>query len=184
MKNKMINVFFGIVSWSVWAVMLCVVFFSFFLLLTGMNREPVFTLNTAEMVKAFEDDEALLQKGKGGENWYVLSLDMEVSASPLSPFTYTADTFELKAPGDILASCDHFAVVDAPLSYSKAAPDSYTLTLYINCSDETLLKNRINELGFGIRGLVGHLGFISNTFYVNLPGFYLFDFPEVPVNFN
>ena len=184
MKNKMVNGFFGVVSWGVWAFMIFIMVFSVVLLFTGMNKAPVFTLNSAELVKAEKDDETLLQKGKSGEDWYILTLNMEVSAAVHSPFTYTADTFELKATADILAQCDNFTVIDEALTYSKAAPDSYVLSLYINCPDETLLESRINDFGFGIRGLIGHLGFIKNPFYVNLPGFYLSEFPETQVGFN
>ncbi|MCH5198406.1 MAG: hypothetical protein J1E34_05815 [Oscillospiraceae bacterium] len=185
MRDKIVNGFFGSISWAVWAVMIIIVFFSFFLLFTGMNRAPAFVLNSAELVKVDENNENLLQNGKSGENWYALSLDMDISAADLSPFTYTADTFELKAPGDIMAQFESFTVIDEALTFSKASPDSFVLTLYINLPEgEQVLLSRASELGFGIRGLVGHLGFIKNPFAVNLPGFYLSDFPEVSVSFS
>lgn len=185
MKHKFSNGFFGVVSWGVWAVMIFLIFFSVVLLFTGMYKAPVFTLNSAEILKAPADDEILLQNGKSGEDWYILRLDMEVSASKLSPFTYTATGFELKAPKDLKAACDNFAFLDDSLTYSKASPDSFVLTLYINCPDsEQTLLDRASEIGFGIRGLQGHLGFIKNTIDFNMPGFYLSDFPDISVSFN
>jgi|GEM_PF-2568012 len=185
MKDKLANIFFGTVSWAVWAVMIFIIFFSFFLLLTGMNRAPVFSLDSASVSKVEADDELLLQNGKEGENWYVFRLDMGVTSSLFSPFTYTAESFELKAPDDIAGNYDNFTVLDETLEYSKASPDSFTLTLYLNYPEgEEALLERAPELGFGMRGLVGKMGFISKKFKVNLPGFYLSDFSDVWVDFD
>lgn len=176
MKEKPINIFFGAVSWIIWAATISVIVFAVVLLATGMEKPPVFTLNDARLSAVAADDAALAENGKTGDDWLLLELDMTVAGAKYSPFSYTAETFALKAPAD-LKDGEWFVTVDAPLSYSKIAPDDYTLRLYIRSpGGEAALMQRITELGFGLRGLDGHFTFIKYPFRNNLPGFYLSEF--------
>lgn len=181
MKDKFVSVFFGTVSLCIWAATICLILFCVVLLLTGMERRPVFRLNEASLQAVSAEDPVLAQNGRSGDNWYRLELDMNVAASNLSPFSYTAETFVLKAPRETAAGHNWFVVLDEPLLYSKASPDDYRLDLYIQYPEgEEALAADAAEFGFGIRRLMGHYGFITYDFVINMPGFYLSDF-SVPI---
>ncbi|MBQ7637356.1 MAG: hypothetical protein IJS90_00470 [Clostridia bacterium] len=186
MKDKITNVFFGTVAWAVWATVIIALFVSFYLLFTGMNKAPVFTVNSAQVLKAASSDSALAENGKSGDDWYKLVIGLEVAASNTSPYSYTAESFELTAPDDITTGYDCFTVLSEPVSYSKAVPGVCELTLYINCPEgEQFILSRAQEFGFNLKGLVGKLGLIKKTFKKDPPGFKLSDFPDVfaePVN--
>ena len=181
MKEKFVSVFFGTVSVCVWAATIGLILFCLVLLFTGMERQPVYSLSEASLQPVSAEDPALTENGRSGENWYRLQLDMEVAASDFSPFSYTASTFVLKAPREIAASHNWFVLLDAPLLYSRAAPDSYVLNLYIQYPEGSeALAADAQSFGFGVRNLVGHYGFLTYDFVINMPGFYLSDF-EVPI---
>ncbi len=177
MKDKPVTVFFGIISWAIWAATIAVIVFAVVLLITGMEKDPEFTLNAAAVQKVDAADPVLAENGKTGDDWYRLHLDMQVAAAKYSPFSYTAETFALRAPDDIAGQAEWFVVLDAPLDFSKIAPDAYTLDLYIRSpGGAQALADQAQRFDFGLRGYVGHFTFINYPFYVGLPGFALSDF--------
>ncbi|MBQ6023448.1 MAG: hypothetical protein IJL25_11025 [Clostridia bacterium] len=181
MKDKPVTVFFSAVSLIIWAATISVIVFAVVLLCTGMEKDPVFTLNSAAVQKVDAADPVLAENGKSGEDWCVLRMEMTVSADKYSPFSYTAETFALREPAATAKGAEWFTAVDEPLSYSKIEPDDYTLNLYIRAPQGAeALAEEARSFGFGMRGLVGHFTFIRYPFNWGLPGFTLSQF-SVPV---
>ena len=181
MKDKPVTVFFSAVSLIIWAATISVIVFAVVLLCTGMEKDPVFTMNSAAVQKVDAADPMLAENGKSGEDWYVLRMEMTVAADKYSPFSYTAETFALREPNVTAKTAEWFAVVDEPLSYSKIEPDDYTLCLYIRAPQGAeALAAEAQSYGFGMRELVGHFTFIRYPFNWGLPGFTLSQF-SVPV---
>ena len=184
MKDKPVTVFFSAVSLIIWAATIAVIVFAVVLLCTGMEKDPVFTMNSAAVQKVDAADPVLAENGKSGDDWYVLRMDMTVAADKYSPFSYTAETFALREPAAAANGTEWFTVVDAPLSYSKIAPDDYVLYLYIRAPQGAeALAEEARSFSFGMRGLVGHFTVIRYPFNWGLPGFTLSQF-NVPVTVN
>ncbi len=169
MKDKIVPVLFGIISAAVWAATIALIVFSVVLLATGMEKTPEFTLESAVLSKEAPEDVR-----SGGENWYRLTLNMRVASAKYSPYAYSAQNVRLRggAPGtDVIR-----VALDEPLRFSKAEPDSFTLTLYVR-SDETpeKLAGRLSELEFSLDDYKGHVAFFDVPFAI-YPDFSLSDF--------
>lgn len=176
MKDKFISVFFSVVSWAIWAATISVIVFALVVLFTGMEKPPEFTVRDARLAPVSAQDPALAAQGSR-DGWYLLELDMTVSAARYSPFDYTAEGIALNAPADLVAAGDCFVALDAPLEYSKIAPDDYTLRVYLRSpAGAEALSARLPELSFGLKGLTGHFTFINYKIKSGQPGFSLADF--------
>ena len=175
MKGKIVSVLFHIISWSVWAAVIAAIVYAVVLLCTGMEKPPVFTLNAAEVQQVAADDAVLAENGKSGDDWVRVSLDMTVAANKYSPFSYTAASF---APAEPLpfAAQDCFVTVDAPLSYSKIAPDDYVLSLYVRPASPAAVLQALPSLRFSMHDLTGYFVFMKFPFIYGSPSFTLSEF--------
>ncbi len=178
MKDKFVSVFFSAVSLTIWAATISVIVFALVLLCTGMKKPPQFTLNETALEAVDPGDEILAQNEKSGDGWFCLTLHMTVSAAKHSPFSYKAEGFTLEAPADLVEGDEWFTLLDAPLDYSKIAPDDFVLRLYIRAPEgEAALRERLPELSFAMQGLTGYFTFIRCPIKPQIYGFALSDFP-------
>ena len=178
MKQKIISFFFNSVSLVVWAVTIAVVVFALVVLCTGMNKPPVFTRTYANIDKA--SPEVIAENGREGEDWYAVEICVRAAASPWSPFTYTADGFEVGSAAGMPEGA--FLTVDAPeISFSKAHPQEITLRYYVQYPDgPEALAEAAEGLAFRFTGYTGHFVFLKFPFRGSLPGFSVSQF-EAPV---
>lgn len=172
MKEKLVSFFFNSVSIIVWAVTIVVVFTALFMLCTGMEKAPVFTLESADLSPA--DAAALAENGREGEDWYALTLTMRVAASDRSPFTYTADGFSLAS--ETLPE-EAFITVDPPVQeFSRAFPAAYVLTCYAHSPEGAeALALKLQSLSFRMDGCTGRFTFLKFPLRKVSPGFSLAD---------
>ena len=178
MKEKLVPVIFGIISAAVWAATIALIVFSVVLLATGMERDPEFRLNASALTKAAPEDEAYKNGTIEGENWYKLTLDIDVSSAKYSPYSYTADDLTLSAGG--FGADTVRCSVDAPLSFSKAQPDSFVLTVYVRWDGAAQeLAERLCGCRFKLDGYKGRVAFFDVPFY-SYPTLRLADFSALP----
>ena len=174
MKEKLVPVIFGIISAAVWAATIALIVFSVVLLATGMERDPRFSVRSCALSRLAPEDEAYRNASLSGNNWYRLTLDMDVASAKYSPYSYSADGVSLRSGG---FAADGFRVeLDEPLFFSKAEPDAFTLTIFIRYNgDPAALAKRLSECRFRLEGYQGHVAFFDVPFRSS-PGFRLADF--------
>ncbi|MBQ6419668.1 MAG: hypothetical protein IJK02_01205 [Clostridia bacterium] len=179
MKEKLLSVFFSTISWIVWAAVMCLIGFMVSVFFVGDARPPVFEVSGVRISQAGSDDAVLSEHAADPAGWYKVEIDAGVTGAALSPYTYRASEFELKAPLSLRNSPDQFTVLDAPLTYSKASPDSFLLTFYVRYNGSTEdLKTVLKETRFRMVSVEQSFAFLSWTYRTNMPILSLSQFPE------
>ncbi len=173
MKDKLISFFFNTISLIVWAVTIAVLVTAVVMLCTGMEKPPVFTFTDVHICKA--SPEVLAENGREGEDWYAVEIGVRVAASPKSPFTYTAEGFEVGGAG---ISEDAFLIADSPeLTFSKAQPQDSFLRYYVRYPDgPEALAGAAKGLAFRFTSYTGRFVFLKFPFRGGLPGFSLSEY--------
>ncbi|MBQ7687638.1 MAG: hypothetical protein IJT27_00330 [Clostridia bacterium] len=177
MKEKLVLGFYNILSWIVWSAIICGIFFVIFLFFTGAKRQPTFTLYSAALTAVEPDDAVLAEHGYGGENWYRLTLDMNVAGSALSPYSYIVKGFRLIGNDTLRYGYTGFIVTEDEIVYSRADPADYSVSYYVNApGGRDLLERELKTAGFGVDHIWQQLGFFKSELNADVPHFYLSEF--------
>ena len=171
MKDKLVSFFFNTISLIVWAVTIAVLVTAVVMLCTGMEKPPVFTVRDAHIANAAP--EVLAENGREGEDWYAVEITVRAAASPRSPFTYTAEGFEVGSAAGIPEGA--FLITDpTEITFSKAQPQEIVLRYYVQYPDgPEALAEAAKGLAFRFTGYTGHFVFLKFPFRGGLPGFSL-----------
>ena len=172
MREKLAAGFYGTLSWVVWSVTICGIFFLIFLLCTGHTRRPTVTVESAAIAAADETDPALAERNLAPAGWYTLTMELELRGSPWSPFDYRTDGFHLTEPKELRLGTNHFITLSENNVFSWAAPVKTTLTLYVqHAGDPAALVETLRGARFCFDNLYQQLGFISGSIWFDIPGF-------------
>ena len=173
--QKLVMGFYTALSWVVWAITICGIFFMIFLLCTGTLRRPA--LEASYTVSAADpQDPALAERGCSGEGWYCVTAEVVVKGSVWSPFVYESAGFETRGSEKLRRGCESFLVGPETVTFSKAEPAGETLAFYVRCPDgEETLMGELGDLGFGLRSLDQMIGFFRVPIGDHIPAVYLRD---------
>ena len=178
MKDKLVSFFFNTISLIVWAVTIAVLVTAVVMLCTGMEKPPVFTVSDAHIANAAPV--VLAENGREGEDWYAVEITVRAAASPRSPFTYTAEGFEVGSAAGIPEGA--FLITDpTEITFSKAEPQEIFLRYYVQYPDgPEALAEAAKSLSFRFTSYTGKFIFFKFPFRGSLPGFSLSEF-EGPI---
>lgn len=176
MREKLVAGFYGTLSWAVWSVTICGIFFLIFLLCTGHTRSPAVTVGSAVLAAAEEDDPALAEKGFSHGGWYTLTVPLELKGSPWSPYDYWTGGFHVADRG-ALPAASYFVAAQEKTVFSKAAPAETSFTLYVYSEeDPAALAETLKTVRFALNDYNQQLGFISGEIWLEPASFSLADF--------
>ena len=176
MREKLVAGFYGTLSWAVWGVTICGIFFLIFLLCTGHTRRPTVSLDAAVIAEAAETDPELAQRGVSPDGWYTLTMELELKGSPWSPYDYWTSGFHVSDRGALPAAA-YFVPTKTKTVFSKAAPAKAVFTLYVrHDGDPAALTEALKTVRFSLNDYNQQLGFLSGEIWLEPAAFSLADF--------
>ena len=148
MREKIVALFFHVISWAVWAACIAAIFFGFSLLFTGAVKAPDVALRDARAVPTAASD---LPAGEDPEAWRALELDLTLRSDKLSPYSLEIEKLTLLNAADLGFGTDSFVLLPEPLNFSREKPQETTVKVYLHAdvpdrTDETAAE----KLTFGV----------------------------------
>ena len=173
MTEKILLPFYTVLSTLIYVVMLAGILAIPLLFAVQANAPLDFVLEGIDVAPVDSSDETFAATGSAPEGWYRIDYRMNVGSAWLSPYSYTVETFALKAPADFKQTGAYFVSLDAPLSFSRSLRDSFVLSLYVGgFADEEAVRDFARTAGFGTRGIVRGFSFFKKEIEMFVPGFY------------
>ena len=174
MTEKILLPFYTVLSTLIYAVTLAGILAIPLLFATQADAPLDFALEEISVAPASASDETFAASGRAPEGWYRIDYRMDVGSAKLSPYSYTVETFALKAPADFKKTGAYFVSLDEPLSFSRSERDDFTLSLYVSgFADETAAAEFARTAGFGTRGVVRGFSFFREEIEMFMPGFFV-----------
>ena len=174
MTEKILLPFYTVFSTLIYVVTLAGILAIPLLFAVQANAPLDFQLEEIAVAPASATDEVFAASGHAPEGWYRIDYRMNVSSAKLSPYSYTVESFALKAPADFKKSGAYFLSLDEPLSFSRSERDSFTLSLYVSgFANEAAATEFARTAGFGTRGITRWFSFFGTEIEMFVPGFYV-----------
>ncbi|MBQ6118336.1 MAG: hypothetical protein IJK98_03805 [Clostridia bacterium] len=174
MTEKILLPFYTVLSTLIYVVLLAGILAIPLLFASQANAPLDFELESIEIAPAAGSDETFAASGYAPEGWYRIDYRMDVGSAKLSPYSYTVDSFALKAPTDFKKTGAYFVSLDAPLSFSRAQRDDFVLSLYVSgFADEAAVSEFARTVGFGTRGITRAFSVFKTDLEMFVPGFYV-----------
>ena len=173
MTEKIVLPFYSVISVVIYVVLLAGILCIPLLFATQAEAPLDFALEEISVAPASGEDAVFAASGCAPQGWYRIDYRMDVGSAALSPYRYTVQSFALKAPVEFKKTGAYFLALDAPLAFSRAERDDFTLSLYVyGFADEAAVAEFARTAGFGTRGIVRSFSFFREELSVNVPGFY------------
>ena len=174
MTEKILLPFYTVLSTVVYVVILAGILAIPLLFASQADAPLDFVIEDISVSPASLSDETFAASGNAPEGWYRIDYRMNVGSAKLSPYSYTVETFALKAPTEFKKSGQYFLSLDEPLSFSRSQRDEFTLSLYVGgFADEASANEFARTAGFGTRGIVRWFSFFQKELDMFVPGFYV-----------
>ncbi|MBQ6066357.1 MAG: hypothetical protein IJK89_06010 [Clostridia bacterium] len=174
MTEKILLPFYTVFSTLIYVVTLAGIL-AIPLLFTTQAEAPLdFVLEDISVAPADAADAVFAASGNAPQGWYRIDYRMNVGSAKLSPYSYTVETFALKAPAEFKKAGAYFLALDEPLSFDRSQRDAFTLSLYVTgFADEAAVNEFARTAGFGTRGIVRSFSFFKEEIAMFAPGFFV-----------
>ena len=161
MREKIVALFFHVISWAVWAACIAAILFGFSLLFTGAVKDPDVTLRDARAVPTAASE---LPAGEDPESWRALELDLTLRSHRFSPYSLEIEKLTVVNAADLGFGADSFVLLSEPLNFSREKPQETTVKVYLHAdapadADETAAE----KLTFGVLSAHSRFGVIRLT---------------------
>ena len=158
MREKIVALFFHVISWAVWAACVCAVLYGLFLLFTGAAKSPDVTLRAARVADVVAED---LPEGADPAAWRAVDLDLTLRSDKRSPYTLEVEKLALRNAEDLGFLKDSF-VLSAPLNFSRAKPQETTIRVYLHSAspDAAVSEALAGQLDLGLLAVHSRFGVV------------------------
>ncbi len=136
--------------------------------LEGDGNRTDFTVKSLTVSEVTQDDTFFpLQDDRS--QWCCVLIDVTANTWNFSPYTYTVDSFSVKASG-MLKDADNVQVVlESPITYSRARPQDFVLRVYLHIPPDAAAADLVGNLSFTAMSATKAIGAIEDDMKMYLP---------------
>ena len=174
MTEKILLPFYTVLSTLVYVVTLAGILAIPLVFAVQADAPLDFRLEEIDVAPAEAADATFAASGNTPQGWYRIDYRMNVGSAMLSPYSYTVESFALKAPADFKKTGAYFLALDEPLSFNRSQRDDFVLSLYVGgFPDMAAAEEFARTAGFGTRGITRSFSVFKTDLEMFVPGFFV-----------